>query len=74
MEDESPPARGSRLMTPGEVAALFRVSPKTVSRWAASGRLPGMQTPGNHWRFNESTVHELLQQGFDGDYIPGEGQ
>ena len=30
---------GDRLLTPGEVAALFRVDPKTVTRWAAAGRI-----------------------------------
>jgi len=28
-----------RLLTPGEVANLFRVDPKTVTRWAAAGRI-----------------------------------
>jgi hypothetical protein len=27
-----------RLMTPAEVAAAFRVDPKTVTRWAAAGK------------------------------------
>jgi excisionase family DNA binding protein len=35
-----------RLLTPGEVAALFRVDPKTVTRWAASGRISSIRTPG----------------------------
>ena len=26
-----------RLLTPGEVASLFRVDPKTVTRWADEG-------------------------------------
>ena len=26
-----------RLLTPSEVAALFRVDPKTVTRWAQQG-------------------------------------
>ena len=26
-----------RLLTPGEVAAMFRVDPKTVTRWASAG-------------------------------------
>jgi predicted site-specific integrase-resolvase len=29
----------SGLMVPAEVAALFGVDPKTVTRWAKSGRL-----------------------------------
>ncbi len=49
-----------RLLTPGEVAALFRVDPKTVTRWAASGRISSIRTPGGHRRFRESEVRELL--------------
>lgn len=44
------------LMTPGEVARLFRVDPKTVTRWAASGRIPSIRTPGGHARFRKSDV------------------
>ena len=36
---------GGRLLTPGEVAALFRVDPKTVTRWATAGRI----TPVPGW-------------------------
>ena len=50
-----------RLLTPGEVAALFRVDPKTVTRWAASGRISSIRTPGGHRRFRESEVRELLR-------------
>jgi excisionase family DNA binding protein len=49
-----------RLLTPGEVAALFRVDPKTVTRWAASGRISSIRTPGGHRRFRESEVRALL--------------
>ena len=49
------------LLTPGEVAALFRVDPKTVTRWAASGRIGSIRTPGGHRRFRESEVRELLR-------------
>jgi excisionase family DNA binding protein len=49
-----------RLLTPGEVAALFRVDPKTVTRWAASGRIGSIRTPGGHRRFRESEVRALL--------------
>lgn len=51
---------GEKLMTPGEVAALFRVDPKTVTRWAAAGRLGSIRTPGGHRRFRENEVRELL--------------
>lgn len=50
-----------RLLTPGEVASMFRVEPKTVTRWAASGRLASIRTPGGHRRFRESDVRALLR-------------
>ena len=43
-------AATERLLTPGEVATLFRVNPKTVSRWAAAGRITAIKTPGGHRR------------------------
>jgi excisionase family DNA binding protein len=54
-------ANSERLLTPGEVAALFRVDPKTVTRWAASGRISSIRTPGGHRRFRESEVRALLR-------------
>lgn len=50
-----------RLLTPGEVATLFRVDPKTVTRWAAAGRMSSIRTPGGHRRFRESEVRALLR-------------
>lgn len=52
-----------RLLTPGEVATLFRVDPKTVTRWAAAGRIGSIRTPGGHRRFRESEVRALLEDG-----------
>ncbi len=49
-----------RLLTPGEVALLFRVDPKTVTRWASAGRIGFIRTPGGHRRFRESEVRDLL--------------
>ena len=46
----------ARLLTPGEVAAIFRVDPKTVARWAKQGRLTCTRTLGGHRRFAESEV------------------
>ena len=49
-----------RLLTPGEVATLFRVDPKTVTRWASAGRIGSIRTPGGHRRFRESEVRNML--------------
>lgn len=49
------------LLTPGEVAALFRVDPKTVTRWVKAGKLSAIRTPGGHRRYRESEVRVLLE-------------
>jgi excisionase family DNA binding protein len=48
------------LLTPSEVAALFRVDPKTVTRWAKSGKLTSIRTLGGHRRYRESEIRRLL--------------
>ena len=49
------------LLTPAEVAALFRVDPKTVTRWAKAGKLTSIITLGGHRRYKESEVRALLK-------------
>ena len=53
-------AAQERLLTPAEVASLFRVDPKTVTRWAKSGKLTSIRTLGGHRRYKESEVRALL--------------
>ena len=48
------------LLTPAEVAALFRVDPKTVTRWATAGKLTSIRTLGGHRRYREAEVRSLL--------------
>jgi excisionase family DNA binding protein len=48
------------LLTPSEVATLFRVDPKTVTRWAKAGKLASIRTLGGHRRYRESEVRLLL--------------
>ncbi|MGI8870892.1 MAG: BldC family transcriptional regulator [Mycobacteriales bacterium] len=54
------------LLTPGEVASLFRVDPKTVTRWARSGKLTALRTLGGHRRYREAEVTALLGKPSDG--------
>jgi excisionase family DNA binding protein len=49
------------LLTPAEVATMFRVDPKTVTRWADAGKLTSTRTPGGHRRYKESEVRALLR-------------
>ena len=48
------------LLTPAEVAAMFRVDPKTVTRWAKAGKLTSIRTLGGHRRYSEAEVRSLL--------------
>lgn len=48
------------LLTPAEVASMFRVDPKTVTRWAKAGKLSAIRTLGGHRRYSEAEVRGLL--------------
>ena len=50
------------LLTPSEVAAMFRVNPKTVTRWARAGRISYIKTLGGHRRFKASEIRRLLAE------------
>jgi excisionase family DNA binding protein len=52
----------SRLLTPAEVAALFRVDPKTVTRWAQQGKIRSIRTLGGHRRYSESEIQAFLDK------------
>ena len=55
------------LLTPSEVASLFRVDPKTVTRWAKAGKLTAIRTLGGHRRYRASEVNALLQSSNGGE-------
>ncbi len=55
------------LLTPAEVAAMFRVDPKTVTRWAKAGKLTSIRTLGGHRRYRQAEVRALLA----GEPYPG---
>ena len=51
-----------QLLTPAEVAAMFRVNPKTVTRWARAGKISAIRTLGGHRRFRASEIKALLEE------------
>jgi excisionase family DNA binding protein len=57
-ESDAPEA----LLTPSEVAAMFRVNPKTVTRWARAGKLTAIRTLGGHRRFKASEIRRCLEE------------
>jgi excisionase family DNA binding protein len=48
------------LLKPGEVAIMFRVEPRTVTRWAKTGKLTYFRTLGGHRRYSEAEIRGLL--------------
>jgi excisionase family DNA binding protein len=48
------------LLTPREVAALMKVAPKTVTRWAKEGKIGFIKTLGGHHRFKSEDVAKLM--------------
>lgn len=55
------------LYTPIEVARLFRVDPKTISRWQKRGRFDEFEvevlyTIGGHRRFRKVDIDKLLER------------
>lgn len=57
------PEQPEPMLTPAEVASMFRVDAKTVARWAKAGKLSAIRTLGGHRRFKESEVRALLTDG-----------
>jgi excisionase family DNA binding protein len=53
-----------RLLTTGDVADRLGVTPYTVRRWVADGRLPAVKLPGGgrtQWRFRAADLDALLE-------------
>jgi excisionase family DNA binding protein len=50
------------LLTPAEVAQMFRVNPKTVTRWARAGKITAIRTLGGHRRFRRSEIEKFLAE------------
>lgn len=58
----TPNLQNHELYTPGEVARIFRVDPKTVTRWAKQGKLASVRTLGGHRRYRKSDVDAILRE------------
>ena len=56
-----PRLNAETLLTPSEVATLFRVDPNTVTRWAKAGKLTSVRTLGGHRRYRASEVRSLYE-------------
>lgn len=50
------------LLKPSEVASMFKVDPKTVTKWAKAGLLTTVKTLGGHRRYLAAEVNDLLKE------------
>lgn len=57
-----PPQPEPPALSPGDVARLFGVNPKTTTRWAKAGKIPSFRTPGGHHRFRYADVEEAMRR------------
>jgi excisionase family DNA binding protein len=52
-----------RSYTPQEVADLFNVHVRSVSRWAERGKLDYFRTPGGHRRYYADPIDTMIENG-----------
>jgi excisionase family DNA binding protein len=62
MEERTPEDDDRTSLTPAEVGAMFRVDPKTVTRWARAGHISCIRTLGGHRRFRASEIRHFLER------------
>ncbi len=59
----SPPSLVMAYLSRGDVARLFGVSLSTVTRWARTGLVPTVRTPGGHYRYPADAVRRAAESG-----------
>jgi predicted site-specific integrase-resolvase len=50
-----------QILQPGEVARMFGVDPKTVTRWARANHLTNIRTPAGHRRYSRQQVEAIMR-------------
>lgn len=53
---------GDPLLAPGQVAKIFFVDPRTVTRWAKAGKLKSVKTLGGQVRFKWSDIRAAIEE------------
>lgn len=49
------------LVTPSEVGRALKVDPRTASRWAKTGRVRSVRTPGGWYRLYRADLEAMLR-------------
>lgn len=61
-----------RFLSRREVASRFGVSVSTITRWARSGLIAAMRTPGGHYRYHAEDVRRAMRASEAGGTDPRE--
>jgi excisionase family DNA binding protein len=67
--ESSPPSGEPEFLSRSQVARLFGVSVSTVTRWARTGLLPAVRTPGGHYRFHADETRRAANAGVPGELV-----
>ena len=57
-----------RFFTRVEVGAIYDVDPKAVDRWADSGQIPSVKTPGGQRKYPAAEIAEDAKANGFGDH------
>ena len=63
------PEAEREFLSRGEVARLFGVSVSTVTRWARTGLLKAVRTPGGHYRFRADEMRRATRTVAPDDFL-----
>jgi predicted DNA-binding transcriptional regulator AlpA len=50
-----------RLVTPDDLAHMFQVTRRTLSRWCAAGRIPAPVKLGGLLRWKANQIHRFIE-------------
>jgi predicted site-specific integrase-resolvase len=51
------------FLTPGELAAMLKMKPKTIKKWTLARRVPGQTKCGGRWRYRRQEIEKALLRG-----------
>jgi excisionase family DNA binding protein len=60
---------GGGFLSRTAVARLFGVSASTVTRWARTGLIPTVRTPGGHYRFPADEIRRAASRAAAGELV-----
>ena len=57
------------MLTVKQAAAMLAVSPETIRRWVAAGRIPYVRLPNGYFRFRPDDLERMMKSGTGGTVV-----